>query len=230
MVIKKNRSFFLFIMVLVVCAIFWEKGANPHFGSVWYFINSKLPFGYELIPTGTLTADFLSKMYPVLAVFSIFLIFESLRKWRLQGSHRSYRRIVALAIPIFLTVMLVVAEAPVFDGQLEANYFMPNSSGFFVPQEYSEARSYVLHHPGDVLIMPGATTYITFSWNYSGTTYFYNQFFYPVNVTTNQNFGGGYASAQQVASYVNITSPVFYKNGALALSPMWMKEIIASRL
>ena len=222
---KKNRSFFLFLMVLVVCAIFWEKGANPPFGSVWYFINSKLPFGYQLIPTGTLTGDYLSKMYPVLAVFSIFLIFESLRKWSSRGSYKQYRRIIALAIPIFLAAILVVAEAPIFDGQLEANYFMPNSSGFFVPQEYSEARNYVLHHPGDVLILPGATTYITFSWNYSGTTYFYNQFFYPVNVTTNQNFGGGYASAQQVAAYVNITSPVFYNDGVVALSSMWMKEM-----
>ncbi len=37
---KKNLSFFLFLMVLVVCAIFWEKGANPPFGSFWYPSNS----------------------------------------------------------------------------------------------------------------------------------------------------------------------------------------------
>lgn len=221
----RNRSFFLFLMVLAICAIFWEKGANAPFGSIWYFINSKLPFGYELIPTGFLTGEYLSKIYPVLAVLSIFLIFEYIRKRSFRGIHRSYRRIAVLAIPIFLAAMLVVAEAPVFDGQLEANYFNPGTSGFFLPQEYAEVRDYVLQHPGNVLILPGATTYITFSWNYSGTTYFYNQFFYPVNVTTNQNFGGGYGSAQQAAAYVNVTSPIIYNNGISAISYHWMNEI-----
>ena len=223
----KNRSFFLFTMVLVVCAIFWEKGANPPFGSVWYFINSKLPFGYELIPTGTLTGDYLSKIYPVLAVMSIFLIFDYLRTRGKTGRYKNYSKAMMIAVPIFLTAMLIVAEAPVFDGQLEANYFMPNTSGFFIPKEYSEIRSYVLNHPGNILILPGATTYIIFSWNYSGTTYFYNQFFYPVSVTTNQNFGGGYGSVQQVAAYVNITSPIIYNNGTANLSSQWMNEIIA---
>lgn len=223
----KNRSFLLFLMILVVCAIFWEKGANTPFGSIWYFINSKLPFGYELIPTGTLTGDYLSKIYPVLAVLSIFLIFEHLDKINKNGTVRTYKKILVIAIPIFLAAMLVIAEAPVFDGQLEANYYNPDTSGFFIPKEYSEVRNYVLHHPGNVLILPGATTYITFSWNYSGTTYFYNQFFYPVNVTTNQNFGGGYGSAQQVAAYINITSPITYDNGTAVISHNWIHEIRA---
>jgi hypothetical protein len=223
----RNRALFLLIMALVVFAIFWEKGGNAPFGSVWYFINSKLPFGYELIPTGTLTVDYLSKVYPVLAVLSIFLIFEYLRNWSFKGLHRSYRKIALIAVPIFLAAMLVVAEAPLFDGQLEANYYKPNTSGFFIPQEYSEIRSYVLDHPGNVLILPGATTYVTFSWNYSGTTYFYNQFFYPANVTTNQNFGGGYGSPQQISAYVNITSPILYDNGATTISSNWLNEIKA---
>lgn len=223
----KNRSFLLFLMFLVVCAIFWEKGANAPFGSIWYFINSKLPFGYELIPTGTLTGDYLSKIYPVLAVLSIFLIFEYLRKRNKNAKAKTYRKILIIAVPILLAVMLVVAEAPVFDGQLEANYYNPDTSGFFIPKEYSDVRNYLLQHPSNVLILPGATTYITFSWNYSGTTYFYNQFFYPVNVTTNQNFGGGYGSAQQVAAYINITSPITGNNGTVALSSQWMSEIRA---
>ena len=225
----KNRPFFLFLMSLVICAIFWEKGGNAPFGSVWYFINSKLPFGYEFIPTGTLTGDFLSKIYPVLAVLSIFLIFDYLRKWSLKGIHKLFRKISLIAIPFCLAAMLVVAEAPMFDGQLEANYYKPNTSGFFIPQEYSEIRSYLLDHPGNVLILPGMTTYITFSWNYSGSSYFYNQFFYPANVTTNQNFGGGYGSAQQVESYINITSPILYEDGTISLSSEWMNEITANK-
>lgn len=218
----KNRSFFLFLMTLTICAIFWEKGGNAPFGPIWYFINSKLPFGYELIPTGFLSSTFLSKIYPVLAVLSIFLIFEYLRKRKRTGRHKIWRKTALIAIPIFLTAMLIVAEAPVFDGQLEANYFRPNSSGFFIPPEYSEVRNYVLDHPGNILILPGATTYITFSWNYSGTSYFYNAFFYPVNVTTNQNFGGGYGTAQQADEYINITSPIQFSNGNATLSSSWM--------
>lgn len=223
----KNRSFFLFLMVLVICAVFWEKGGNPPFGSIWYFINSKLPFGYELIPTGLLTGAFLSKLYPVLSVLAIFLIFDNLKKVSLKGRLISFRKFAVVAIPIFLVAMLVVAEAPLFDGQLEANYFNPNSSGFFIPQDYSKARDYVLRHPGNVLILPGSSAYMTFSWNYSGTTYIYNAFFYPINVTTFENFGGDYGSAQQLSAFINITSPIISSNGSTVISSQWIESIEA---
>lgn len=223
----KNRSFFLFLMGLVVCAIFWEKGGNLPFGFVWYFVNSILPFGYEFIPTGFLTGALLSKLYPVLSVLAIFLIFDNLKKFYGKGHHHSLRKIAVLAIPIFLAAMLVVAELPVFDGQLEENYFNPNSSGFFIPQDYSKARNYVLNHPGNVLILPGASAYMTFSWNYSGTTYFYNAFFNPVNVTTFENFGGEYGPAQQLAAFINITSPIIYSNGSALISSQWIGDIQA---
>ena len=223
---NKNRAILLYIMFLTICALFWDKSANPPLGSLWYFINSKLPYEYELIPNGTLTSMFLAKIYPVLAVFSVITIYLNLKKIQFKKPGlKKIKRFAVFLVPLFLISMLVVAEMPVFDGQLEANYYNPQSSGFFIPNQYSEVRNYVMEHPGSVLILPGATTYIKFSWNYSGTTYFYNTFFYPVNVTTNQNFGGGYGSGQQVNAYVNLTSPIQIVNGTAHISGAWESEI-----
>ena len=223
---RSNRAILLFVMFLTICALFWEKSANQPLGSIWYFINSKLPYRYELIPNGTLTSIFLAKIYPVLAVFSVITIYEALKKIQFNGFIiKNIMRIAIILVPIFLVSMLVVAEMPVFDGQLEANYYNPKSSGFFIPNQYTEVRNYVMDHPGNVLLLPGATTYVTFSWNYSGTTYFYNTYFYPLNITTNQNFGGGYGSVQQVNAYVNLTSPIYLENGTAYISSAWEKEI-----
>ncbi|MEM0136051.1 MAG: hypothetical protein QXU18_12650, partial [Thermoplasmatales archaeon] len=122
----KHRALLLYIMFLVICALFWEKSANPPFGSLWYFINSKLPFRYEFIPNGFLTAIFLAKIYPVLAVFSIVTIYELLKHIKNKPSNiRKIKRLAVILAPAFLASMLIVAELPVFDGQLEANYFNP---------------------------------------------------------------------------------------------------------
>ncbi len=223
---RSNRAILLYIMFLTICAIFWEKSANQPLGSLWYYINSKLPYGYELIPNGTLTSTFLAKIYPVLAVFSVITLYGTLEKIQFENHLlKKIKRIAVILVPVLLVSMLVVAEMPVFDGQLEANYYNPQSSGFFIPKQYSEVRNYVMKHPGKVLILPGATTYITFLWNYSGTTYFYNSYFYPVNVTTNQNFGGGYGSVQQVDRFVNLTSPIIYTNNTAHISSVWKIEI-----
>lgn len=223
----KNRFFLIFLMFLVICSIFWEKGGNPPFGFIWYYINSRLPFGYELIPTGTLTKEFLSKIYPVFVTLSIFLIFDYMKRLMKYSKLTVIKKIGVIIIPIFLASMLVIAEAPVFDGQLEINSANSSKGGFFIPQEYSVVRNYVLKHPGNILILPGATTYVTFSWNYSGSSFFYNQFFNPVKVTTNQNYGGSYGSVKEINAYINITSPIKLENGTIILSTQWMQEMYA---
>ncbi|MHB8372980.1 MAG: glycosyltransferase family protein [Thermoplasmataceae archaeon] len=218
---RKFRGFLILIMVIMLASIFWEKGANPPLGSLWYFINNNIPFGYQLIPTGFLNYMVLVKLYPVMAVFSIFTIYGWIRSSGHLKNKIKIRKLLSI-IPIFLVVMLVVAEMPLFDGQLEENYFNDKSSGFFIPSNYASVREYILKNPGSVLFLPGVQAYITTNWNYSGSSGFFNAYFQPVKITNVNTFGGAYSSSHAISAYVNLTSPLSYNKSSAYLNTTWL--------
>lgn len=223
--IRRNRAFLLFIMTLVLASIFWEKGANPPFGTVWYFIISKLPFGYQLLPTGMLQDFFLSKIYPVLSALSIISIYMFLRGRKLFRYRKKLRKLVVL-VPVALVIILIVAEMPVFNGQLEENFSNEKTSGFYIPDEYNYARDYLLDSPGKVLLLPGVPSYIQTTWNYQGSSAFYSAFFEPVNIITINNFGGGYGSTGSLNNYTILVSPIILSNSSLIVSTKWLQEAV----
>ena len=229
--IKKNRGLLLFIMTLVLLSIFWEKGANPPFGSIWYFINNRLPMGYQLIPTGTLDGTFLVKMYPLLSTLSIVSIYIFLKgegRFNIKKGPSLRKKLgkLAILVPVALIIILVVAEMPVFDGQLEENFFNEKTSGFFLPEQYNYARDYLLNFQGGVLLLPGVQTYITTSWNYDGSSYIYNSFFQPVNIVDIQTFGGGYASSGQANVYLSLVSPISIEKNSTTIEGTWLHDIL----
>ena len=220
----KDPNLLTIILILTIAGIFWEKAANPPFGEIWYFINSHLPFGYEFIPTGTITFLLLTKFYTILSIFSLIFVYKYLSQIRIQSVKR-LRKFISISIPIFLASMLLVAELPVFDGQLEANYFNPKSSGFIIPNDYNLARELLRNYSGTTLILPGVQTYITTNWNYSGSSSFYNAFFSPFKVITVQDFGGGYSSQSNISDYVNMTSPINEYNSTWQVNLQWVKQM-----
>ena len=224
--IKENRGLLLFIMVLVLLSIFWEKGANPPFGSLWYFVNSKIPFGYEFMPAGTIQYYILGRLYPVLATLSIVTIYFSIRNMKRLRLRKKLRKIVIL-VPVALVIILVVAEMPVFDGQLEENFWAPKSSGFFIPSEYEYARDYLLTYSQNVLLFPAVGPWITTLWNYSGSAEFYYNFFQPINVTDCYAFSGtNVISPGTTETYNELVSPFLNASNLSSLSIGWLQLLV----
>ena len=224
--IKENRGLLLFIMVLVLLSIFYEKGANPPFGSLWYFVNSKIPFGYEFMASGFLQYYVMGTFYTVFATLSIVTIYIYLKKMKIFRLRKKLRK-VAVLVPVALVVVLIVAEMPVFDGQIYENFWAPKSSGFFIPSEYEYARDYLLSYSQNVLLFPGVGQWITTSWNYSGSSEIYYNFFQPVNVTNEYMFSGTpVITPSEIGTYNLLVNPFLNANNLTSLSTEWLHTIL----
>ena len=121
----------------------------------------------------------------------------------------------ALAIPIVLTVLMILSAYPMFVGYAETySYNGSNQSGqgFYIPQCYTQARNFLLDNSNSsILLLPPTTSnpYITTSWGFSGQIAFYQNFFAPLRIITLNNFGGTYSNATQQAEYSELTEPKF---------------------
>jgi hypothetical protein len=224
--VKENRGLLLFIMVLVLLSIFYEKGSNPPLGSLWLFVTSKIPFGYEFMSSGFLQYYVMGTFYPVLATLSIVTIYIYLKKMKIFRLRKKLSK-VAVLVPVALVVVLIVAEMPVFDGQIYENFWAPKSSGFFIPGEYEYARDYLLSYSQNVLLFPGVGPWITTSWNYSGSSQIYYNFFQPVNVTNVYVFSGTPAYTPSNLETCNLLdNPFLNGNNLSSLSTEWLHTIL----
>jgi hypothetical protein len=104
--------------------------------------------------------------------------------------------------------MLLIPDAPFFNGYALGQYFDPNIRGIWIPEDYFKAREITSPHEGLILLWPSVTTYVQTSWGYQGTNRFYNSFFSPTKVIT-QDFFGGYAlyNPYKRDIYVSLSRP-----------------------
>ena len=224
----KGRIILLTAFLLLI--IFWDKGQNPPLGFIWTLINQHLPTGYQFIPTGYLSGLFLNRFYPILASLSIFLIYDKIinSKVRVNLHSKSInkrgtfkllaRDKIAAITAVILVLLLVLSALPAFVGDAETytyNGSNTDNAGFYIPNAYQLARTYLVNHDnGSALLLPPTTSnpYFSTSWGFVGYIGFYPTFFTPAKVITLVNFGGSYANESQVSAYDNLTEPLIKSN------------------
>ena len=112
--------------------------------------------------------------------------------------------------------------------QLEENPWAPKSSGFYIPSEYEYARDYLLTNSQNVLLFPGLGSWITTSWNYSGTSGFYYNFFQPINVTNVYALSATSAySSNALETNSLLNAPFANSTNQSSLNIEWLREIVS---
>jgi hypothetical protein len=229
---KKDAPRIFILVLALLLVIFWDKGENAPFGQLWIIINSFLPTGYQFIPTGYLTSIFITRFFPILSAFSIISVYDILQSHHLTAGKRGLflkrlKKVVAgshilpFMILIILTILLIASAYPAFAGYAETysyNGSNQNNQGFFIPQSYYQAKTFLANNNnGSVLLLPPTTSnpYITTNWGYSGEIGFYSSFFAPINIITLNNFGGTYSNATQLLEYEELTQPKLNASNAL---------------
>ncbi|MEM3489503.1 MAG: hypothetical protein QXO75_07625 [Nitrososphaerota archaeon] len=236
----KTRIFFIVSALLIV--VFWDKGDNSPFGSLWMSVNKYLPYGYQLFPTGLMSSLFLDRFYPILISYSIVVIYLFLRKEtntrkndkRHFSNSAKSKSILPIFVAILIVLILLTAALPFFDGYAENTAYNGDGrqGGFYVPISYFEMRDYLLainQKDSNTLLLPptGSNPYIITSWNYTGEIAFYGDFFAPARIITLNNFGGTYNSPSEFSQYLNLTAPSFeFSNASKSDVTSYLNELM----
>ncbi len=230
---KRNVWIIAPVEAMMLSIIFYEKGGNPPFGNVWYYIVNHVPFGYQLVPTGMLTTMVLLPLYSAFTSYSLYIIFQMVKgrgrknsDGNMKATKRFPRAAIAIAIVLIIVALLMTSALPAFNGQaetLEYDSFQPSHAGFFIPESYFEVKDYVSHYRGNIVLIPGSgqNPYFSTSWNIIDYVAFYNLFFAPIDVYTLVQFGGSFYTAEQWSQYYNLTHPIL-PNGSI--NPSFEKE------
>ena len=233
---KSNIWIIAPVEVMMLSMIFYEKGGNPPFGNVWYYVVNHIPFGYQLVPTAMLTTMVLLPLYSALTSYSLYIIFQLVKNRKRKNSDKSMkekehfaRTAIALAVVLVTVVLLMTSALPAFNGQaetLEYDSFQPSHAGFFIPESYFEVKDYVSYYKGNIVLIPGSgqNPYFSTSWNIINYVAFYNSFFAPVNIYTLVQFGGSFYTPRQWSDYYNLTHPILPDGG---INHAFESEVIA---
>jgi hypothetical protein len=204
---RNHRGTIVALEVLVLSMLFWEKAGNPPFGQFYAFVISRLIVANALIPTYFLSTVVLSKLYPVLAAYSIVSV-SIYFSHKVHSRRRSLQRLGSYVPFLFLLFLLLVAATPVFSGQVEGQYFNSSIKGFRVPVDYQVIKNYLLSHEAPALVFPATGTYLQTDWGYQGGNYFYKAYFAPTSIYCQDSFGGGYASHSALGLYEQLMLPL----------------------
>lgn len=219
------------IFILIIAMILWETGANPPIGTLYILLVNASPLIVQIFPPGFLMGHFIVPFYVVFASYSIYRLYIDVRdkvyssrsvdkrtslnrRFRTVKTHLSKARMIipVLVLVVFLSAIIVSAY-PIFNGQAEGEFFNNSAKGTFIPNEYPEVKNIISQSLGNMLILPGMNTYIQTSWDYQGTSFFYNAYFANDPVFTMGSFGD-YSSfnGSFMSLYTNMTSPLSYSS------------------
>jgi len=222
-----KRLFYRIIMVniMILLMVIWDSSTNPPFQILKLARqNHLIGIIYQLFPPGMFSTYVVPEFYTIIVAFAIAELFfginsqkkngstskiESRETWKRQKHLLS--RPITVTIALLLIIIIVLAALPIYNGQIESNYWNTNSSGVWIPDSYFRVRDLMSAYGGNVLLLPAVNSYIMTSWNYFGTSGFYNNFFYTNNIIDITNMGKGVYSAMNeslVQQYLELASPI----------------------
>jgi hypothetical protein len=191
----RHRSVVVLTAALMLIAIGWDAGPNPPLGPLYARIVSALPLGQQLFGADFF-APLLAILYSTMISYSVVTLISA----------RRHKTLKLLGVAVLAGTAIV--SYPALAGYSVTAYFNPSVHGFWIPQEYAEAREYLSSHGGTTLVLPGDQVYMMTAWNLQDNMYWYNQYFAPARVLTIANFGGGYGSLSERATYLVLVSRI----------------------
>ena len=206
-------------VVLLILMVTWDTTINPPLGFVVRFLAKNYPIIIMIYQADFFSIYVIPALYTLLVAFSIFEIYSHLKGFTSSRKEEKKKKINNLSmagikvlpslVVILIIISIIIAAFPVFNGQVEGEFFNENAKGTWIPNQYFEAKNLMEAQPGNILLLPGTSQYIMTNWDYQGTVGFYNSFFYPLNIFT-FSYNGGYQSFNNtyIQQYTNLTSPI----------------------
>ncbi|WMT49130.1 MAG: hypothetical protein RE472_08685 [Thermoplasmatales archaeon] len=226
-----SAHYFLFLIVIsdimLLLMVIWDSSVNPPFGFIVKFLVTNFPLLFEVYQVGFFSGYVIPVFYSALLAYVIFEVYSFTKEFTLKQnpehsttkkqSFQNAKRFLPIIISILIIFLLIVAAFPLFNGQVEGEFFNEGAKGTTIPHSYFTAKEVLLNSPGNTLLFPGTSQYVQTSWNYQGTIDFYNSFFYPVNITTYNSFGAYESINSSFNSFfANLTNPLTFNGSSSA--------------
>jgi len=203
----------LILSIATLITLFFAKGNNPPFGSIYVDlvslgIDGIYPFKAFYI-TGTVTRHILTIEYSILVGYTISEASKRIGRGlvsRIQKAHGS-KNIVKKVPETMLTVVLlalfmaplIISSWPIPTGEVMMNYYPYQKFGIKwygvkIPEDYKRSNELIMkdvfennYHPFTIrgLVLPKMYTYIATKWYSQGSSNFYNLYFEIPTVTGN---------------------------------------------
>ena len=177
----RDRNVVIFAS-LTLAAIFFSKGPNEPFGSIYTWLMTNVPFFKFFRDTNRF-------MFMVTLSYS-FLIAVAIRRFssRLKGA-------AGTAFPLVVMALLLVNAWPLFTGDVAVNWYDPSHRGVSIPSFYYDADRWFSEQDEHyrIFVLPRPDSYIANKWGYQGANILHYTMSKPVIIGS--TFGGSYISA-----------------------------------
>ena len=227
---NKDRSLFyltVLVNILLILMVLWDTSINPPFGFIVKYLARNYPLLLTVYQVGFFSSNVLPAFYTTFVAYSIFEIYLYLKQFISNRNEKTghkrnlvlkeIKKVAPALVSILVIFLIMVAAFPVFNGQMEGEFFNQSAKGTWIPNQYFTAKEIIKNDSGNILLLPGTSQYIQTSWNYEGTVDFYNSFFYPLNIFTFNSFGSyeGF-NTSYIQNYINLTSPVTFNRSSFS--------------
>jgi hypothetical protein len=222
-VVRVDRLWIYLAIVVVLPCIFWGNGNSAPFGSINTGILSALHLPPETLPPFFPIEELATKIFPVLAAFSVGFIYRIFLSWdrpyttttgaatapafrasRLGATppapfrlpRTSRRRGLGRPIAFLVTIGIVAMIIVSVEPIFDGTIYEINNgvpSPWALPSAYLTARNVLLDNSSNALVLPQLSPYFGTTWGWRGASSLYVSLYYPSKILV-PGYYGAYVS------------------------------------